>query len=268
MAYSLLALGSNLGDRSGTLRRALTELSHLSATRLLARSSVHETTPVGGPAGQGAFLNAAALVRTALSPVDLLQELRQIETALGRQRAEQWAARSIDLDVLLYDDAVIAAADLRIPHPRMAYRRFVLEPAAEIAGPMLHPESGWTIDGLLSHLGRAENVVAVAASSAEGSSGLVAALSQRLGLRSVTSGRRHVSDQPAVVTWPDAPQASRGAPPKLLLALSSGGVDSRAARRMLHLPVTGPIAWIAGDAASALGEAVAAVQAVWPELAE
>jgi 2-amino-4-hydroxy-6-hydroxymethyldihydropteridine diphosphokinase len=267
MAYSLLALGSNLGDRSGTLRRALTELSHLSATRLLARSSVHETTPVGGPAGQGAFLNAAALVRTALSPVDLLQELRQIETALGRQRAEQWAARSIDLDVLLYDDAVIAAADLRIPHPRMAYRRFVLEPAAEIAGPMLHPDSGWTIDGLLSHLDRAENFVAVAASSAEERSGLVASLSQRLGLRSVTSDSQ-VSDQPTVVAWSGMAQASEGVRPKLLLALSSGGVDSRAARRMLHLPVTGPIAWIAGDAASALDEAVAAVQAVWPKLAE
>jgi 2-amino-4-hydroxy-6-hydroxymethyldihydropteridine diphosphokinase len=267
MAYSLLALGSNLGDRSGTLRRALTELSHLPATQLLAHSSVHETTPVGGPAGQEAFLNAAALVRTALAPVDLLHELRHIETALGRQRGEHWAARTIDLDVLLYDVAVIAAADLRIPHPRMAYRRFVLEPAAEIAGPMLHPDSGWTIDGLLSHLDHAENFTAVAASSADETSGLVASLSRRLGLRSVTSDFQ-VSGQPTVVAWPDMAEGPQGARPKLLLALSSGGVDSRAARRMLHLPVTGPIAWITGDAASALDEAVAAVQAVWPELAE
>ena len=266
MAYSLLALGSNLGDRSGMLRRALAEVSYLPAIRLLVRSSLHETTPIGGPAGQGAFLNAAALIWTRLAPADLLHELRQIEKALGRQRAEHWAARTIDLDVLLYDEAIIATADLRIPHPRMAYRRFVLEPAAEIAGSMVHPDSGWTIDGLLSHLNQAEDVVAVAASSADETDILLAALSRRLGLRSVSSGR-HVGDQPAVLSWPNAAQASVGVRPKLLLALSSGGTDSLATRRMLHLPVTGPVAWVSDDPAQSLDEAVAAVQSVWPALA-
>ena len=93
MASSLLALGSNLGDRLTTLRRALEELGRLPATRLLARSSLHETTPIGGPHGQGAFLNAAALLQTALNPAALLQELHRIEATLGRQRGEHWAAR-------------------------------------------------------------------------------------------------------------------------------------------------------------------------------
>jgi 2-amino-4-hydroxy-6-hydroxymethyldihydropteridine diphosphokinase len=267
MAYSLLALGSNLGDRLGALRRALAKLSHLPATRLLARSRLHETTPIGGPAGQGAFLNAAVVVQTALAPADLHHELQRIETALGRQRVEHWAARTIDIDLLLYDEAVIATGDLVIPHPRMAYRRFVLEPAAEIAGAALHPESEWTVGALLSHLNLAEDFIAVASPSDDEADALVLQLSQRLELTSAFEDPRS-GGGPMVVAWPIDPNLARQLRPKLLLATIPGGVDSRAARRMLHLPATGPVAWISGDAASSLDEAVAAIQSVWPELAK
>jgi 2-amino-4-hydroxy-6-hydroxymethyldihydropteridine diphosphokinase len=267
MAYSLLALGSNLRDRLGALRRALAELSHLSGTRLLARSSVHETAPIGGPAGQGAFLNAAVVAQTALAPADLYHELQRIETAFGRQRSEHWAARTIDLDVLLYDEAVIATDELVVPHPRMAYRRFVLEPAAEIAGAALHPESGWTLGALLSHLNRRQDVVAVAASSVEEADVLVLQISQRLGL-TCAFGDPRSGGRPTVVAWPIDASSAGQLCPKLLLAITRGGVDSGTARRMLHLPATGPIAWISRDPASSLDEAVAAIQSVWPELAK
>ena len=267
MTSSLLALGSNLGDRLTTLRRALEELGRLPATRLLARSSLHETTPIGGPHGQGAFLNAAALLQTALNPAALLQELHRIEATLGRQRGEHWAARTIDLDLLLHDEAMVATGDLILPHPRMAYRRFVLEPACEIAASMVHSESGWTICGLLAHLNQAEDLVALAASSADKAEEVVAALSQRLGLPKA-GGQRAAVGQPDVFAWGNNPELAGHVRPKLLLAFSSAGMDSVAARRMLNLPATGPIAWICGDGVSSLDEAVAAVQAVWPQLAK
>ncbi len=152
MAHCLLALGSNLGDRAASLRQAVGQLARLPQTVLMARSSWHETAPVGGPPGQGLFLNGAALVSTSLSPVALLAEIGRIEQQLGRIRAERWEARTIDLDVLLFDRVVHRGADLTIPHPRMLDRAFVLEPAAEIAAWMTHPETGWTISRLLQQL--------------------------------------------------------------------------------------------------------------------
>jgi 2-amino-4-hydroxy-6-hydroxymethyldihydropteridine diphosphokinase len=267
MAYSLLALGSNLGDRLSTLRRAFSELSRLPTTRLLARSSLHETTPIGGPGGQGAFLNAAVLLQTTLSPAALLQELNGIETKLGRQRGEHWAARTIDLDVLLYDDVVLATGNVIVPHPRMVYRRFVLEPAAEIAGWMVHPESGWTVSGLLARLNSSDDVVTLAALPPELADDLVIAVSQKLGLPTVSDVDGGL-DQPRIVAWQNHPAVAGRGGPKLLLAFSSAGIDSAEGRRMMNLPEVGPIAWIFGDGASTLDEAVAAVQSVWPDLAK
>ncbi len=266
MALALLALGSNLGDRAGTLRRALAEMKGLPGTTLVARSPVHETKPIGGPSGQGQFLNAAAVVQSTLAPVDLLGELRQIEKRLGRQPAAPWAARIIDLDVLLYDDAVLTTPEVMIPHPRMSYRRFVLEPAAEIAGSMVHPESGWTVAALLSHLNYTDEWIALAAPSAELAGQLVIQLAERLQL---SLGKASVAstDRPRLISWPDKSASSQQARPKLLLALSSGGSDSFAGRRMLDLPTTGPVAWISDHPAKSLDEAIAAIQSVWPALA-
>ena len=95
-------------------------------------------------------------------PQALLAEFQKVEADLGRQRNEHWGPRTIDLDLLLYDDLTLADPDLVVPHPRMAWRRFVLEPAAEVAPEMLHPGTGWTIARLLDHLNQTPWYLAIA----------------------------------------------------------------------------------------------------------
>ena len=152
MAWCLIALGSNLGDRAENLRSAIDALARFPETRLAARSSWHETLPEGGPAGQGPFLNGAALLATELSPEAMLADLQQIETSLRRVRSERWGPRTIDLDLLLYDQELRQTAELTLPHPRMESRRFVLAPAAEVAPWMVHPARGWVVARLLANL--------------------------------------------------------------------------------------------------------------------
>jgi 2-amino-4-hydroxy-6-hydroxymethyldihydropteridine diphosphokinase len=267
MPNCLIALGSNLGDRAAQLRQANAELASLPATRLIARSRWHETPPIGGPTGQGPFLNAAALVSTSLTPVGLLAELRRIEASLGRVRNERWAARSLDLDVLLYDGVMHQTPELEIPHPRMAFRRFVLEPAAEIASWMVHPESGWTVGALLQHLNSGAQRIAVAAEDDATADQLALQIAERLTLRIAPAGSA-TGDRPVVSRWPADEGGVRSSRPKLLVAVAlAAGTDAAQMRRMLHLPPTGPVAWIAPDSAEALHDAVAAVQSVWPALA-
>ena len=156
MATALVALGSNLGDRRENLDRAVQELSDAPTVEVVAVSTYHQTAAVGGPQGQPAFLNAAARLRTALDPEALLGELQAIEQRLGRVRHEHWGPRTVDLDLLLYDEVRLETPRLTVPHPRMAFRRFVLEPAAEVGGELLHSPTGWTVAGLLEHLNTAK----------------------------------------------------------------------------------------------------------------
>jgi 2-amino-4-hydroxy-6-hydroxymethyldihydropteridine diphosphokinase len=134
-----LALGSNLGDRRDHLDRAVAALRARPGVAVVRVSSVYETAPVGGPPGQGPYLNAAAELRTDLGPEDLLRILLEIERDLGRVRIEPDGSRTIDLDLLLYDDRIWSGADLILPHPRMHQRLFVLQPLAEIAPGAIHP---------------------------------------------------------------------------------------------------------------------------------
>lgn len=155
MATCLIGLGSNLGNRTEQLNSALAALRADPSLTLLRCSSFLETAPIGGPAGQPKFLNAAALVETTIAPRELLAKLQATEARLGRVRGEHWGPRTIDLDLLLYGDAVISTPELMVPHPRLAQRRFVLVPAAEIAAEMVDPVSALSIAALLADLGPA-----------------------------------------------------------------------------------------------------------------
>jgi 2-amino-4-hydroxy-6-hydroxymethyldihydropteridine diphosphokinase len=127
---AFIALGSNLGDRAGYLRDAARELSALGEVEV---SSVYETTPVGGPPGQGAYLNCVVRLRTDLCPRELLAAGQRLEREAGRVRSARWGARTLDVDLLLLDDLTIDDEDLVVPHPRMYERAFVLAPLEELA---------------------------------------------------------------------------------------------------------------------------------------
>ncbi len=145
-----LAMGANLGDRAANIAAAIAQLRALGAVRRLRMSSLIENPAVGGPAGAPAFLNAAAEIQTTLSAGELLETLLRIESSLGRVRAQRWAPRLIDLDLLLYGDLVIHQPGLIVPHPLMHERRFVLQPLNEIAPNVVHPVFGLTITELLA----------------------------------------------------------------------------------------------------------------------
>jgi len=142
-----IALGSNIGDREGHLAFAVDRLRpHLARLRL---SAFIETTPEGVPDAQPAFLNGAVVGETDLSPRALLDVLLAIERERGRLRPHRHAARTLDLDLILYGDRTVAEPGLVVPHARFRERRFVLAPLAEVAGEWVDPVTGLTISALL-----------------------------------------------------------------------------------------------------------------------
>lgn len=150
-----VALGSNLGDRRATLDGALRALQERAFVR--ACSSFIETAPVGGVA-EGPFLNAACVLETDLPPRDLLALLLEIERRFGRDRAreQRWGSRTLDLDLILYDHATIDEPGLRLPHPRLHERLFVLDPLAEIAPDWVVPTLGRSVRALRDALRASE----------------------------------------------------------------------------------------------------------------
>lgn len=158
MPLCLIGMGANLGDPAETLRAALDALSAWPGIEVVAASRFLATKPIGGPEGQGEFLNACATIRTDLSPRETIQALLAIEASLGRTRRTRWEARKLDLDLLLYDDRTFREQGVEVPHPRMPSRRFVLDPAEEIAAEMVHPTTGWTVGAMARHLREAPNV--------------------------------------------------------------------------------------------------------------
>jgi 2-amino-4-hydroxy-6-hydroxymethyldihydropteridine diphosphokinase len=145
-----IALGSNLGERERHLDVALDRLARFLDGMLV--SSRYETAPVGVPASQPDYLNAAAVGRTGLPPHALLAALQAIEAGRGRERPYANAPRTLDLDLILYDGLVISDEQLVIPHPRFRERAFVLEPLVEIAPDLVDPVTGLTLDALWKRL--------------------------------------------------------------------------------------------------------------------
>ncbi len=150
MTAAAIALGSNLGDRRGNLDYAANRLrATLKAVRI---SSYYETQPVGMRGPQGLFLNAALVGETDFPARALLETLLAIEQERGRTRPHRGAARTLDLDLVLFGSEKIEEADLRVPHPRFRTRRFVLEPLAEIAPELIDPVTGLSVEALLARL--------------------------------------------------------------------------------------------------------------------
>jgi 2-amino-4-hydroxy-6-hydroxymethyldihydropteridine diphosphokinase len=137
---AFVGLGANLGDPRAQLEAALGALAALPGVDLLAVSSAYESDPVGPVSDQPAFLNAVAEIATTLAPAALLAALHEIENSLGRIRTVRFGPRTADLDLLLYDDVVSDDPALLLPHPRLAERRFVLDPLAELAPTLALPD--------------------------------------------------------------------------------------------------------------------------------
>ncbi len=299
MPTCLVALGSNLGSREALVDEALAELAV--AGPVLRHSRLYRSRPVGGPPGQGEFVNAAAVVETALEPLPLLRLLQEIETRHDRQRGVRWAPRTLDLDLLLYDDVVLDTAELTLPHPRMSFRRFVLEPAAEVAGQMSHPTIGWTIGRLLDHLNNAADQVAILAAAQDERQRLATVLTERLPVYPIAppaGGSAAPSLWPSqCTTWlalnPDmvAQGAARDIPGPAALARAApaagrpkltiiSDIDASTPRDPAEDPAVvadwpslrrlqdrGPTLVLrTTDPDEAAVEAVAAIQAVWPQL--
>jgi 2-amino-4-hydroxy-6-hydroxymethyldihydropteridine diphosphokinase len=152
----LIGFGANLGDLSAALERTQLGLSSDRGIRELIVSSPKLTMPVGGP-GQPQYLNAVFRLQTNRSAIQLHELLQNLEREAGRERNGRWQPRVLDLDLLLYGSETIDTRLLKVPHPRMSVRRFVLEPAVEIAGEMVHPVAALNLLQLLERLNRGPN---------------------------------------------------------------------------------------------------------------
>lgn len=152
---ALLGLGANLGEPAAQIREAIRQLSLV--VRVMDVSSLYLTEPVGGP-DQPSFINAVCSVRTGLTPAALLALCRAVEEAMGRRRRRRDEPRTIDIDVLAYDDVVLSTDELTVPHPRMHLRGFVLHPLREIAPDWRHPVQKLTAAEMLAAAGPLEKV--------------------------------------------------------------------------------------------------------------
>ncbi|MBI3812714.1 MAG: 2-amino-4-hydroxy-6-hydroxymethyldihydropteridine diphosphokinase [Nitrospirae bacterium] len=152
-----IGIGSNMGDRQAYCEEAVRLISGFSKTSLITVSSLYETAPLE-MIDQDWFINCVAAVRTTLTPPELLRACQEVEQFLGRKRSVRYGPRTIDLDILFYDDRIVREADLTIPHPRAHERRFVLEPLAEIAPELEHPALRKTASQLLKGMRNHQDV--------------------------------------------------------------------------------------------------------------
>jgi 2-amino-4-hydroxy-6-hydroxymethyldihydropteridine diphosphokinase len=289
MPTCLLGLGSNLGDRETTLRAALAEIDALPNARLVRHSTWIRTRPIGTP-DQEEFLNGAAVVDTTIEPLRFLEHLQRIEMRHGRQRTERWAARTLDIDLLLYGDEVIETAALTVPHLRMAFRRFVLEPATEIAPRTIHPVIGWPLERLRLHLDAARNELAVLSPSESIRRELAKNLIEKFAARPIDRPTFKTADSlwpPSYASWMALDsQVQEGQPtqvktgglayaaaafPKLTILLDADGDGPTAAKSkwsaIVRQPGRGPMLRLQQlDQAIVRAEVFAAVESIWPDL--
>lgn len=155
-----IGLGSNLGNRRANYQKALELIAALPKTRIVKRSSLYESEPHGD--AKNWYVNGVIEIETEFLPDKLLQRLQAIEQGMGRKKTPQtkkWASRKIDLDILLFENQTLDTRNLKIPHPELPNRRFVLVPLSELAPHVTHPRLGVTIAELLAHLKDAKRVM-------------------------------------------------------------------------------------------------------------
>lgn len=151
MKQAYIGIGSNLGDREATIRKAVDQLAEMPQSSLVRLSSLYDSDPVG-LLDQPPFLNTVALLETDLTPQQLLWNLNLVEHRLGRVRTRHWGPRTIDLDILFYSNLVLDEPDLVIPHPEVENRAFVLIPLNEIDPFLPHPRTGLVVSEMLKSL--------------------------------------------------------------------------------------------------------------------
>jgi 2-amino-4-hydroxy-6-hydroxymethyldihydropteridine diphosphokinase len=268
MAKCLIGLGSNVGDADSTILAAWQGIAHFRDAQNLKLSSVITSQPAGGPSGQSPFRNAVGLIETSLEPEPLLHQLLELEQTLGRVREQRWGPRSIDLDLLLFDMVELTTPALTLPHPRMAFRRFVLEPAAEIAGDFIYPTNGWSIKQLLEHLDSAEKVLAIVAFDTKVVSDAVRLASERIDL--AAQGWTIVSRWPVESSSASTTSLMPDCHCKLVVIVDSPAENSLAAndqrkgwKSFAHRRDVGPVLWLTTSSAALVAdEVVAAIAAM------
>ena len=259
MTTCLVALGSNLGDRAAMLDAAIRDLDSSPDVESLRASAWQLTLPVGGSATQREFLNGAALVETSLSARGLLTLLQEIETRHGRKRHERWGSRTLDLDLLLYGDAVVNSPELTVPHPRMSFRRFVLEPAVEIAAGVIHPTIGWTLERLVDHLDSGADRIAIVSRDESARHRLAATLGERYGANGCEPVAVDAPLWPASsTTWLEMPATHNSNGHPKLTVLLDDAVSEEGLGPTLRI---GPVSRSEVEC-----EIFAAIEAVWPRL--
>lgn len=152
MPRTLISLGANLGSVHESMQSARRMLIDCFGKQNLAFSHLYKTPPVGGPDGQGDFLNAVVRIDSNQNCWEIWETIKHIETHLGRQRQLRWEARRIDIDLLLHENERVWTPHLKVPHPRMCMRTFVIKPAMEVAADWIEPVTGWTIERLNDHM--------------------------------------------------------------------------------------------------------------------
>lgn len=152
-----IGIGSNIGNRRENFFEAVERICKLPDTRVIKESSLYESEPLGD--SKDWYVNGAIEIETRFKPEVLLEKFKNIERAMGRKKVKKrWGSRVIDLDILLFDLAVVKKKTLRIPHPEMARRKFVLIPLSEIAPQVIHPELGITISEMLINVKDAKKI--------------------------------------------------------------------------------------------------------------